>query len=71
MKLKEQTLKELDGLNPSELCAVYDLIISMKTKKRPRLQGSQSIASRRVRESLKLCKGSFSADIINGRADRI
>lgn len=32
MKIKEQTIKELETLGPSDLCVVYDLIQLMKVK---------------------------------------
>ena len=71
MKIKEQTIKELETLAPSDLYLVYDLIQSMKVKqKKKRIEGSGK-AYQRVRDMLKHCKGSMSDDILNNRADRV
>lgn len=71
MKIKEQTIKELETLGPSDLYVVYDLIQSMKVKqKKQRIEGAVR-AYQKVREILKHCKGSLSDDILNSRADRI
>lgn len=71
MKIKEQTIKELETLGPSDLCVVYDLIQLMKVKHKKKPVEGAGQAYHRVRNILKHCKGSMSNDIINSRADRI
>jgi len=70
MKIKEQTIKELEELKPRELIRVYDLILSLKRKPEERRKGG-SPAYLRVREALKQCKGSMSEDILLDRENRI
>lgn len=71
MKIKEQTIKELDTLEPSELSIVYDLILSLKGKAKEKKVVKPLKAYQRVREILKSCKGSLSNDILLTREDRI
>jgi len=71
MKVKEQTIKELETLKPDELMMVYDLILPFKGK-RPVHRGKEHPAAyMRVRNALKECKGSLSEDILSDREDRI
>ncbi|MBI5755885.1 MAG: hypothetical protein HZA12_03080 [Nitrospirae bacterium] len=70
MKIKEQAIKDLDTLKPSELLIVYDLILSLKGKKPERAFPVVS-AYKKVREALKGCKGSLTEDILSARTDRI
>jgi hypothetical protein len=70
MKIKEQAIKDLDTLKPSELLVVYDLILSLKGKKPERAIPIVS-TYKKVREALKGCKGSMAEDILSAREDRI
>lgn len=70
MKIKEQAIKDLDTLKPSELLVVYDLILSLKGKE-PERAIPLVPAYKKVREALKGCKGSLAADILSDREDRI
>jgi hypothetical protein len=67
--IKEQTIKELNELNPEALAIVYDLIT--KLKRTSQAKKSKMIAADyiKVREALKQCKGSLSEDIIQERED--
>ncbi|PIX21499.1 MAG: hypothetical protein COZ69_14470 [Deltaproteobacteria bacterium CG_4_8_14_3_um_filter_45_9] len=71
MKIKDQAIKELKELRPTELIKVYDLILSLK--KKPVNSRKEEIvpAYLKVRGALKQCKGSLSEDIISVRQDRI
>ncbi len=71
MKIKEQTMKDLEKLEPAELHVVYELIQSLKGKavRRPSEKAKESY--RKVREALRTCKGSMSDDIIQARQDRV
>jgi hypothetical protein len=71
MKIKDQTIKELEELKPGELLKVYDLILSIKRRLPEEKKKMDSPAYLRVREALKQCKGSMSEDILLGREDRI
>lgn len=71
MKIKEQTLKELETLSPSELNIVYDLIFSLKSKMDRKQIGKPHQAYKRVRDILKVCHGTLSDDVIRLREDRI
>lgn len=71
MKMKEQTIKELEELKPNELMKVYDLILALKGKP-PKGRGQTTASSYlKVRKALKMCKGSMSDDILSGREDRV
>ena len=71
MKIKEQTMKELESLGPSELMTVYEMIISLKARHRKREIREGEPDYLRVRKALKQCKGSLSEDIKLLREDRI
>lgn len=71
MKIKEQTIKELESLGPSELMTVYEMIISLKARHRKRKSKEGEPAYLRVGKALKQCKGSLSDDIKSLREDRI
>ena len=71
MKIKEETIKELENLKPNELIMVYDLILSLRGRK-PRQGNRKKLSSYiQVRNALKQCKGSLSEDILSFREDRI
>ncbi len=69
MKIKEQLLKELDSLKPSEVIMVYDLMLSLKGKEKVAAKTSRSYI--KVREALRDYKGVMSNDILMAREDRI
>ncbi|HLE87270.1 MAG TPA: hypothetical protein VI727_06370 [Candidatus Brocadiaceae bacterium] len=71
MKIKEQTIKELESLGPSELMTVYEMIISLKARHGKRESSAGEPSYLRVRKALKQCKGSLSEDIKLVREDRI
>lgn len=71
MKIKEQTLKELETLSPSEINIVYDLILSLKSKINRKQNEKPHQAYKKVRDILKVCNGSLSNDVIITREDRI
>jgi len=72
MKIKDETIKELESLSPSELMTVYELIISLKTeaKKQHKVREGEP-AYLRVRKVLTKCKGSLGEDILLLREDRV
>jgi hypothetical protein len=71
IKIKEQTIKELDTLAPDELLRMYDLIISLKNTHHKEKTYAPVSEYLKVREALKGCKGSLSEDIMLERGDRI
>jgi len=71
MKVKEETINELEKLNPDELMMVYDLILSFKRRKPKQKAKERSSAYIRVRNALKQCKGPLSRDILSDREERI
>jgi hypothetical protein len=71
MKIKDQAVKELEELRPTELIKVYDLILSLKKKTVNGRKEKIVPAYLKVRGALKQCKGSLSEDILLVREDRI
>lgn len=71
MKLKEQTKRKLDELEPKALAQVYDLITELKRSGQPRKRKAINDGYLKARDALKQCKGSLSEDIIQEREDRI
>ncbi|MFH0924252.1 MAG: hypothetical protein V1872_01245 [bacterium] len=71
MKIKEDAIKELDTLEPSELMMVYDIILSIKSKRPKYISKDRLPAYMKVRNALKRCKNSLSEDILQEREDRI
>jgi len=71
LNLKEQTIKEINELNPEALARVYDLIAELKRTNQTKKSKMIATDYIKVREALKQCKGSLSEDIIQGREDRI
>lgn len=71
MKIKEQTVKELETLNPSEMHIVYELIRSLKTSISRKQVEKPHKSYQKVRNILKACKGSLSNDVLDARADRV
>jgi len=71
MKIKEEAVKELNGLQPADLLVVYDLILSLKKNvSAPQVAGAVP-GHVRAREALRKCVGSFSEDLLRAREDRI
>ena len=71
IKIKDQTIKALDDLQPDELLRVYDMIINLKGTKQTEKVKSCALDYIKVREALSQCKGSLSEDIILERGDRV
>jgi len=71
MKIKDQTIKELQELKPTELIKVYDLILSLKKRTLTTRKEKSVPAYLKVRGALRQCKGSLSEDILAVREDRI
>lgn len=71
LNIKEQTIKELDGLKPEALAKVYDLITELKRTNQAKKSKMITADYIKVREALKQCKGSLSEDIMLEREDRI
>jgi hypothetical protein len=71
MKIKEQTIKELEAMKPSDIYLVYELIRSIKASKEQKTIVGSPGAYQKSRLLLKNCKGSLSSDIIRNREDRV
>jgi hypothetical protein len=71
MKIRDKTIKELEGLKPDDLVKVYDLILSLKRDLDKETMGETVLPYVKVRQALKSCKGSLSEDIFSGREDRV
>jgi hypothetical protein len=71
MKIKDQTIKELENLAAAELHIVYDLVKSMKEKEKKAAIVRRGTPYKKVRQLLAGCKGSLGNDIITARQDRI
>ena len=71
LNIKEQTIKELNGLKPEALARVYDLITELKRTSQAKKSKTTTADYIKVREALKQCKGSLSEDIMIEREDRI
>jgi len=69
MKIKEQLVKELDSLKPSDALMVYGLMLSLRGREKVAAQTSRSYI--KVREALSAYKGVMSKDILSAREDRI
>jgi len=70
MKIKDQTIQELDLLNPEELLIIHDMIQTLK-KNRQEKETKRGVFASKVREILKPCSGSLSDDISKGREERL
>jgi len=70
MKIKEETIKELNQLPPYQLSKVYDFIQAIK-KEPAQLPRNREAPYLRTREILKKCKGSLADDIVADRDDRL
>lgn len=70
MKIKEETIKELNQLPPYQLSKVYDFIQAIKKEPAQPLRNRQT-SYLRTREILKKCSGSLADDIVADRDDRV
>ncbi len=71
MKVKQQAIKELETLRPTELMKVYDLILSFKQTTPEQKVKEETSGYAKVRKALKQYQGSMSEDILSARKDRI
>ncbi len=73
VKLKEQTIKALDGLDAPELLLVYEMILKLKKARTPKKRSKSHVTPpyQKVRKALKACKGQLSDDIIELREERL
>ncbi|MBC8525733.1 MAG: hypothetical protein ISS28_01945 [Candidatus Cloacimonetes bacterium] len=71
MKIKEKTIQEIKNLDADNLMFIYEIILSIKNRKKLFRSVDVSSAYKRVRELLKDLKGSLSDDIILDREDRV
>lgn len=71
MKIKEQTIRELDSLRPEELFIIHELILSLKGKSEYLPEKTDQRGYQQARNALKSCQGLLSDDIILMREDRI
>ena len=70
MKLKDQTIKELEYLEPSEIIKVYDMVIALKSSQIKPVKKS-GLSYMKTRKALENIKGSLGKDIVLLRDDRI
>jgi hypothetical protein len=70
MKLKDQTIKELEYLEPSEIIKVYDMVIALKSAQIKPVKKS-SLPYMKARKALENLKGSLGKDTILLREERI
>jgi len=72
MKIKEETIKELNQLPPYQLSKVYDFIQAIKKEPLPAQPSrNRQTSYLRAREILKKCSGSLADDIAADRDDRV
>jgi tRNA A-37 threonylcarbamoyl transferase component Bud32 len=75
MKIIDSTISELNQLKPGEAVDVFNFVMTIKAKQTKRIEkmaGEHTSNSyRKVREALKNCSGSLSADIVGHREERI
>ena len=69
MQLKDQTIKELEYLEPSEIIKVYDMVITLKSTQVKPVKSSLSYM--KARKALENIKGSIGKDIMLLREERI
>ncbi len=70
MKLKDQTIKELEYLEPSEIIKVYDMVIALKSTQVKPVKKS-GLSCMKARKALENIKGSIGKDIMLLREERI
>ena len=69
MSIKDKTIKELETLATDDVRIIYDVIRSLKKKKRPEKNDKTDYLE--VRKVLKSIKGELSSDIIEERKERV
>ena len=69
MSIKDKTIKELESLAAEDVRIIYDVIRSLKKKKRPKINDKTDYLE--VRKVLKGIKGELSSDIIEERKERV
>jgi len=70
MKIRDQAIKEINSMTPSEIFLIHELIGALKNR-RSQISDKRDIKPyEKVQEALKSCSGSFSDQIISERADR-
>ena len=65
MKLKDQTIEELEHLKPSEIIKVYDMVIALKSV-RVKPVKNNDLSYIKARKALESIKGSLGKDINKG-----
>ena len=73
MKLKEETIKELNELPPQHLSKVYDFIQIIKKQNQNMAVHARQARKPylRSRKILAKCRGSLTDDVIKGREERL
>jgi len=71
MKIIDSTISELNQLKPGEAVDVFNFVMTIKAKQTKRIEKmAGEHTSKKVREALKNCSGSLSADIVGHREER-
>lgn len=71
MKIKDQLLKDIDGLGVDDILMVHNIVSSIKKKKLTPELNEPSIVYRQVRDILKKVDRPLADDVLINRADRI
>ncbi len=71
MKIKDQLLKDIDGLGVDDILMVHNIVRSIKKKKLTPELNEPSIVYRQVRDILKKVDRPLADDVLINRADRI
>lgn len=72
MRILSRAIKTMETLPPDDLMAVYNVMLTMKKRRKHKEAGLQNVYSyRKVRSILSKCPGSMSEDIKQGREDRL
>jgi hypothetical protein len=71
MKIREQSIKEINELGPLDLLKVYELILSLKERVPVSQDMGISPPYLKARRALRGCRGSFADDVLAAREDRV
>ena len=72
MKVLNRAIKTMESLPPTDLMAVYNVMLTMKKRHSNKDDSPSSVfAYKKVRAILQRCSGSISEDIIQDREDRL
>lgn len=72
MKILSRAIRTMETLSPDDLMAVYNVMLTMKKRRKHKEVGRQNVYSyRKARSILGKCPGSMSEDIDQGREDRL